>query len=109
MISYFITLELEPTHAEQIIHYMRTKHVPEVVAQPGFIRCRMWVDTEPAADGWFRYFNHYEVRSREDLEAYFRSDAVKHLRAEADQHLGKHARLTRQVWSLVDDVVSQGE
>ncbi|WP_375770310.1 DUF4286 family protein [Archangium gephyra] len=98
---YSVTVEVAPGSEAAWNRWHEDIHVPEVLRQPGFLRCRKWKDTTHAADGWVRYVCHYELTSLEAVERYVASDAAKHLRAESDKHFGYVTRPSRAVLTEV--------
>ena len=78
---YVVSLEVAPDAEPAWLQWMRELHIPEVLREPGFLRCRLWKDTARAQDGWARYVAQYELTGPEAVERYLQGEAGKRLRA----------------------------
>lgn len=107
-VLYAVTAEVHPSVAERWNEWHTEHHVAEVIAQPGFIRCRKWRDTAPAPDGWVRFLVGFEIETREEYERYDRSDAARRLRAEGAKAFGDKVRYHRAVYELVNAMAGPG-
>ncbi|WP_158501970.1 DUF4286 family protein [Vitiosangium sp. GDMCC 1.1324] len=93
--AYAITLEVAPDSEPEWLRWMRELHIPEVLREPGFLRCRLWKDASRAQDGWVRYVAWYELTGQEAVERYLGGEAVKRLRADGVARFGSAMRATR--------------
>jgi quinol monooxygenase YgiN len=102
---YLVKAEVKP-EAEQAWDEWNTRHhVPEVLAEPGFVRAAKYrVEGGTAADGWISYWILYETESREALEAYLTGPAVQRLRADQSARFGSAVRLSRTILLPVAEV-----
>ena len=98
---YVVTIEVSPSVEEAWNRWHEDIHVPEVLQQPGFLRCRKWKDTTNAPDGWVRYVCHYELTGPDAVERYVASDAAKRLRQDSETRFGAVTRISRQVCTEV--------
>lgn len=92
---YVVSIEVAPEAEPAWLSWMRELHIPEVLREPGFVRCRLWKDTAPAQDNWVRYVAQYELTRPEALERYLQGEAVKRLRADGVTRFGTAMRATR--------------
>jgi quinol monooxygenase YgiN len=92
---YAVTVEMAPDSEPACLQWLQKLHIPEVLREPGFLRCRLWKDTAPAQDGWARYVVHYELTSQDAVEQYLNGEAVKRLRADGVARFGSAMRATR--------------
>jgi hypothetical protein len=100
-VLYTVTAEVEPASADAWNVWHTDHHLAEVVAQPGFIRCRKWRETSPLKDGWIRFLVAFEVETLDAYERYNRGEAARRLRAEGVEKFGEKVRYQRAVYELV--------
>jgi len=84
MYIYNVTTNVDESIHEKWLHWMKQKHIPEMLATGKFISAKMsqvMIDEEM---GGVTYAVQYTTDSFETLEAYYKEDAPK-LRAEAMQ------------------------
>ena len=100
MILYNVTSSIEPAVADQWLDYMRTTHMPEVLATGFFLKsqlCRLLNEEE----GGITYAAQYYCLSVEQLDAYQRL-AAPALRADMEAHFsGKYVSF-RTVLEVVE-------
>lgn len=97
MLLYEVTLYLDAAIEQEWLGYMRDKHLAEVLVAGGFGGWRLWQVTSPEAEpGKVCYTVHYEVPSREALEAYLAGPAAG-LRDDVQRHFGGRFRAERRV------------
>ena len=95
-VLYGVKIEVDPDQEAAWNDWHTRKHMPELLAQPGFIRATKYrLDT--INDGWSQYLILYEVESREALQAYLDGEAVTRLRADHYTHFGASTRLSRLI------------
>jgi hypothetical protein len=94
---YCVTIEVDPAAVDEWNRWYTEHHVPDVLAQPGFLGAQRYADEALAKDGWKRFVSMYEVESPRALEEYLAGDAVTRLRADHVERFGKVTRLSRQV------------
>jgi hypothetical protein len=97
---YAVKFWISPEGADQILHWLDSKHTAEVVAQPGFQSVRRVRLEEKSPDGWQPYMMIYGLESRDALMRYFDSDAPKRY-AEERKPFEQHLR-TERGWGPVD-------
>ncbi len=94
---YRVTVEVAPGSEDAWARWQTEDHIPQVVAQPGFLGATLWRDVERTADGWARFVVHYRAESLASIEAYRASPAAKHLREDHTKKYGTVTRITRSV------------
>jgi hypothetical protein len=102
---YVVSLEVAAETEAAWLQWMRERHIPEVLREPDFLRCRLWKDTARAQDGWVRYVAQYELTGPEAVERYLQGEAVKRLRAEGVARFGAAMRATRATLTEVASFV----
>lgn len=98
---YVVNLEVAPDAEPAWLQWMKELHVPEVLREPGFLRCRLWKDAARAQDGWVRYVAQYELTGPEAVEHYLQGEVVKRLRADGLARFGTTMRATRSTLTEV--------
>jgi hypothetical protein len=95
-VIYVVRVEVDPNDEQTWDEWYTRRHIPELLAEPGFVRATMYkVDT--LDDAWSQYLTLYEVDSRESLDAYLNGDAVIRLRADHYARFGTCTRLKRMI------------
>ena len=95
-VFYGVKIEVDPDQEAAWNDWHTHKHMPALLAQPGFVRATKYrLDT--MNDGWPQYLTVYEVESREALDAYLNGEAVTRLRADHYTHFGLSTRLSRLI------------
>jgi quinol monooxygenase YgiN len=95
-VVYVVKVEIAP-EAERAWDAWNTEHhIPEVLAQPGFLRATKYRLSD-APGGWARYWVLYDVASRAALDAYLAGEEVRRLRGDHLQRFGGSSRLTREI------------
>ncbi len=97
---YVVRFWLHPDGAATILHWLDSKHMAEVVAQPGFRSLRRGRLDQDSEDGWHAYMMIYGLESREALQRYFDSPAPKRY-AEERKPFEHHLR-TDRAWGAID-------
>lgn len=80
MILYNITVKIELESAGDWLAWMRSTHIPQVLAAGGFLSCRMARVDNDDTDG-LTYAVQYECESQRQLDDYLQHHAPR-LRAE---------------------------
>ena len=96
-VCYVVRVEVSPDSERAWNDWNTARHIPEVLAEPGFVRATKWRAEGAAKDGWVEYWIQYELESREALEAYLTGDAVKRLRNDQLARFGPGVRLSRAI------------
>jgi uncharacterized protein DUF4286 len=91
MVSYEVTLQIEPSVAPAVEQYMRNHHIPAIFATG----CFRQVSFDRASAGRFR--TSYQANSQADLDRYLR-DHAPGFRAEFQRDFPQGITLTREVW-----------
>ena len=97
---YVVKFWIHPDGAATILHWLDSKHMAEVTAQPGFRWSRRVRLAEDAADGWHAYMMIYGLESRDALMRYFESDAPKRYAQERKPF--EHQLRTERGWGEID-------
>jgi hypothetical protein len=92
MISYEVTLQLEPSFAAAVEQYMRHQHIPAIFATGCFRQIRF----DRASPARFR--TCYQADSRADIDRYLRDHAAK-FRAEFQADFPEGVTATREIWT----------
>ena len=95
-VFYAVLVEIDPQQEAMWSEWHTRQHIPDVLAQPGFVRATKYrLDT--ANGDWHQYLTVYEIVSREALDAYLQGEAVTRLRADHYYHFGHCTRLSRMI------------
>jgi hypothetical protein len=103
-VIYAVTVRVDPAVAAEWAEWMRTVHLPEVLATGCFTRCVMQREAEPATeDGRVTWVMEYHARSLEQLRAYRREHAPALQRSHTERYDGRFtaARSVRLVQATV--------
>jgi len=91
MISYEVTLQVEPRLAAEVEEYMRQRHIPEIFATGCFRRIRLSL----ASPNRFR--TSYQADGQVELDRYLREHAPR-FRADFQTRFPEGITLTRETW-----------
>ncbi len=91
MISYEVTLQVEPGLALSVEEFMTQSHIPDIYSTGCFRR----ISFSRASPTRFR--TAYQADSQADLDRYLRDHAPK-LRAEFQARFGSGITITRETW-----------
>lgn len=94
---YVVTVEVSHAAEQAWSGWHSGVHVPEVLAQPGFVGARKLRDAELTEDGRARYVVEYSLENREAFDRYTKSEAAARLRKDHEDRFGKVVRTSRQV------------
>jgi hypothetical protein len=92
-VLYEVILQVEPSLAAAVEHYMRTHHIPVILRTGCFYDIRF----DRAAEGKFR--TSYRAHSPADLERYLQDHAPS-VRAEFQAEFPSGVALTRETWTV---------
>ena len=95
-IIYVVKVEIDPVDEHTWDEWNTRLHVPDILAQPGFIRATKYKIDTPEGE-WSQYLILYEVDSRESLEAYLNGEAMVRLRADHYARFGPSSQLSRLI------------
>jgi hypothetical protein len=95
MISYEVTLQIEPPLAAAVEEHMRREHIPAIFATGCFRRIRF----SRASPSRFR--TSYEARAAADLERYLRDHAAA-FRAQFQTTFPSGITVARETWAEVE-------
>lgn len=93
---YLVKVEVDPEAEREWNDWNTVHHIPEVLAEPGFVRAWKYRVEKPAG-ARPEYWTLYEVSSREALEGYLSGEAVKRLRADHESRFGKVTSVSRTI------------
>lgn len=88
MIIYSVTVNIENDVREEWLHWMKEKHIPDVMATGFFIEnkiCKVLVDEEQGTT----YSIQYTAKSMNDLETYQKEHAPRLQKEHADKYTNK--------------------
>ncbi len=95
-VSYVVKIEIDPVDENTWDEWNTRHHIPDVLAQPGFMRAMKYKVDAPDGE-WSQYLIFYELDSRESLDAYLNGEAVIRLRADHYARFGTSTRLARMI------------
>ncbi len=79
---YIVLAWTAPVDETGFLKWLDSKHLKEVIAEPGFTGCRRLKLSQKNSDGWTGYMIIYELDCARSLDAYFASDRRVELVAE---------------------------
>jgi uncharacterized protein DUF4286 len=94
---YVVRVSIPTTHEEEWNRWHNEKHIPLVLAQPGFIQVRKFrsLSSEPKRA---EYFVLYELRNKAAYEKYVKSEEGERLRQHYLDAYGPITKIVRWVW-----------
>ncbi len=92
MLTYEVTLQIDPALASSVERYMREHHIPAIFATGCFRRIRF------AQASAARFRTSYEAAGQAELDRYL-SDHAPRIRAEFQADFPSGITLTREVWA----------
>ena len=95
MIAYEVTVEVDEALVEGYMEFMRSRHIPRILATGCFSHAEFNRATET------RFRQRYLAASLADLERYLERHAPA-LRTDYAKHFGAGTRLTREIWEELD-------
>ena len=101
MVLYNVTVSVSPEKSGDWLHYMRTQHIPEVMATGAFRDwkiCRIHAEEE----GGEAFSVQYVAHDGNALEHYFEHHAPA-LRQDHMERFGKHTAAFRTILSILDE------
>ena len=101
MVLYNVTVSVSPEKSGDWLHYMRSQHIPEVMATGAFRDwkiCRIHAEEE----GGESYSVQYVAHDGRTLEHYLVHHAPA-LQADHAKHFGKHTAAFRTILSILDE------
>lgn len=106
MIIYNVTVNIEESMHHEWLHWMKTKHIQEVLNTGKFISARLIQVLIEEEMGGVTYAVQYLTDSREKLESYYLIDAPR-LREEGMKKFGDKMVAFRTELQLVEDFLPQ--
>lgn len=97
---YVVKFWVHPDSLKAVMDWLDSRHMAEVVAQPGFLFVRRVRLEQAAADGWSAHMMIYGLESRAALQRYYDSPAPARF-AEERKPFEHHLRMER-VFGAVD-------
>jgi hypothetical protein len=91
MISYEVTLQVQPALAPTVEEFMRQSHIPAIFATACFLRIRFSFASPT------RFRTSYQADTQADLDRYLREHAPR-LRTEFQERFPEGVTLTRETW-----------
>ena len=95
-VFYGVMVEVDPNVETSWNEWHTREHIPDVLAQPGFIGATKY-KVDVSNGDWSQYLTVYELASREALDNYLKGEAVVRLRADHYAHFGHCTRLSRMI------------
>ncbi|MDX2303608.1 MAG: DUF4286 family protein [Microscillaceae bacterium] len=95
MITYEVRIKIDPSVESAWLHWMKTEHVPQVIAT-GLVRSFQILKPQEGADQVYLF--HYHFDSQGDYEKYIQEFATK-LRAHTQESYGGLFEASRQVYT----------
>lgn len=94
MIWYEVTIHVDPAIAGAVEHYMRGRHIPEILATGCF------TEAEFARMSAGRFRTRYGAEREEDLARYLR-EHTRAFRDDFQRHVPEGATLSRETWETI--------
>jgi antibiotic biosynthesis monooxygenase (ABM) superfamily enzyme len=85
-VLYVVRFWVEGEATERILNWLRSKHLAEVLAEPGFLSAELCDLQERDDAGWKAYFILYRLSSVETFKAYMKSDAKNRFNREQAEY-----------------------
>lgn len=95
MIAYEVTVDLSEELVASFVTYMRTRHIPQILATGCFAHAEL----DRASETRFR--QRYLAATLADLERYLERHAPA-LREDFAKHFPTGTKITREIWEEVD-------
>ncbi len=102
MYIYNVTTNVDESIHEKWLHWMKQKHIPEMLATGKFISAKMSQVMIEEDMGGVTYAVQYTTESMETLEAYYKEDAPK-LRNDAMQLFSDKIVAFRTELKVIDE------
>ncbi|HEX3349472.1 MAG TPA: DUF4286 family protein [Acetobacteraceae bacterium] len=102
-VLYIVRFWVAPDSHDALIHWLDSRHMAEVVAEPGFRWVRRVKLADKAADDWQGYMMIYGLDSLGALHAYMSGPAPRRF-AEERKPFEAHMRMDR-CWGEIDKVI----
>lgn len=100
MIAYEVTVDLSEELVASFVTYMRTRHIPQILATGCFAHAEL----DRASETRFR--QRYLAATLADLERYLERHAPA-LREDFAKHFPTGTKITREIWEEVDRLPAQ--
>jgi hypothetical protein len=97
---YLVRFWVDPKGLDQVMHWLESRHMAEVIAQDGFLWVQRLRLDQPSDDGWSAHMMIYGLASRTALQAYFDGPAPARFAAER-KPFEQYLRMDR-AWGAVD-------
>lgn len=94
MVQYQITAVVDPDLVDRYETYMRTRHMPDVIATGYFVSATL-------SRSGNRYRAVYDALSQEVLDEYLQKSAPE-MRADFTQNFSDGVELTREHWEVIE-------
>lgn len=101
MILYNVTVSIDPTISEEWVEWMRSKHIPDVMATGCFIESRI-SRVHGEEEGGFTYAITYLAPSQEKMDEYQKIHAPVLQKEHSQKYSGKFAAF-RTILSVIDE------
>lgn len=101
MILYNVTVSIDPSVAEEWVEWMRSSHIPDVMATACFIESRI-SRVHGEEEGGFTYAITYLAPSKEKMDEYEEKFAAELQKDHAARYGGKFAAF-RTLLSVIDE------
>jgi len=89
-VLYMVRAWVAPRGGERYLHWLETKHMTEVIQEPGFLWARKCRLEQTDDKGWAGYLLIYGLDSRAALDAYLRSPARERFWRELEPYNDVH-------------------
>ncbi|HEU4697687.1 MAG TPA: DUF4286 family protein [Gemmatimonadales bacterium] len=101
MVTYEVTLDVDPAVAAAVERYMRATHIPEILATGCFAEIRFERQADREGGGMLRFRTRYRAARRADLDRYLAQHQA-HFRTDFLLHVPSGVTVTRAVWEAVE-------
>lgn len=101
MVIYNVTTHIEASVEQEWLHWMKVKHLPDMLATKKFIHSKIFKIVNQEDQGGVSYAVQYHCENKTLLDQYIKEDAVK-LRKEGELKFGNRILYFRTELLLID-------
>lgn len=94
---YVVRIRISPENEEAWNRWHNEEHIPQVLAQPGFLQVRKFRSLS-SHTGEIEYVVQYELRNQAAYEKYVQSDEGELLRQHSLDAFGTKMKIERWTW-----------
>ncbi|HBY97221.1 MAG TPA: hypothetical protein DEP84_25300 [Chloroflexi bacterium] len=107
-VLYTVRATVAPEIEADWVEWMQTRHIPDVLKEPGFLRAWLLRVTSPTREEWAEFVMVYQLENQAALDAYMASPARARLIQEVADRYGDRAPSTRLFLQAVATIEAEG-